>query len=409
MDNRDLALKISLSTVKEHLMCPICMGPLEDTRMTHCGHRFCRQCISECVNRKPICPCCNAHLTGEMVIKDPLFDNLIQAVKAEETEAEKTYFDDMINSATENATSTRGGDYQELRKLFSPVEEVLKEHLKRSLSLHEKFYQDLQRDLRRRHSDINVELKRSVEKLRETRSNSITETEIEKLTKDAEKQKNDYTAEIHRCSALVAEAYDKYLNEHIPPLSVLPVTVTISLLNKSLQFSGISLKPQDSIADIRNMITELMKKKLGENVIGFGDDVRFLSFSPFARRSLYEMFRISTDIIDHGATSPDILVLPADCRPVLQFGIKPGSEIAVYGVIRCESDLPKVCFASTFQATENKPMDYFKCKGCKLNWICRPCIDTCHKDHDVVLYIEKHQPTWACCYCGRKKKCAIQT
>ena len=46
-----------------------------------------------------------------------------------------------------------------------------------------------------------------------------------------------------------------------------------------------------------------------------------MCFSPFARRSLYEMFRISTDIIDHGATSPDILVLPADCRPVLQFGI----------------------------------------------------------------------------------------
>ena len=38
---------------------------------------------------------------------------------------------------------------------------------------------------------------------------------------------------------------DRYLTEHIPDLSILPVTVTVSLLNKGLKLCDIHLKPQD--------------------------------------------------------------------------------------------------------------------------------------------------------------------
>lgn len=407
MDNRDLRLKISLACVKEHLACPICIGILTETHITHCGHRFCKDCILECINRKPICPCCNAHLRPDMVLKDPLFDNLVESVKTEESEAERKYFDEIINSVTENAKSMFT-NYQELRQFFSPVEEVLKDHLRKSLSMHEKFYQDLQRDLVRQHLEIDSDFKFQVEMLREKKGNAFT-VDVENLRMEAEEKKNKFTAETQKCSALVAEAYDRYLSDHIPPLSILPVSVTVSLLRKGLQFNGVQLKPRDSVDDIKQKISELVKLKHGDDVISFDNDVRFLCISPLARQSLFETLRMSADVIEHGATSPDVILLPSDCRPVLQYSIKPGSEIAVHGLIRCESDLPKACFASTFQADGNASMDYFKCKNCNLNWICRPCCDFCHKDHDVVLYIEKHQPTWGCCYCARKKKCEIRT
>lgn len=70
-------MNAQLACVKEHLACPICIGILTETHITHCGHRFCKDCILECINRKPICPCCNAHLRPDMVLKDPLFDNLV--------------------------------------------------------------------------------------------------------------------------------------------------------------------------------------------------------------------------------------------------------------------------------------------------------------------------------------------
>lgn len=40
--------------------------------------------------------------------------------------------------------------------------------------------------------------------------------------------------------------------------------------------------------------------------------------------------------------------------------------------------------------------------------ICRPCAESCHKDHaGVKEYIMKHTPTWACCYCVKNHKCKI--
>ena len=46
---------------------------------------------------------------------------------------------------------------------------------------------------------------------------------------------------------------------------------------------------------------------------------------------------------------------------------RPGSEIAVYGTVTCESDIPKKCFSVTFCADDRKSMDYFNCKSCKIN------------------------------------------
>jgi len=49
---------------------------------------------------------------------------------------------------------------------------------------------------------------------------------------------------------------------------------------------------------------------------------------------------------------------------------RPGSEIAIYGTVRCESDLPKQCFATTFREGANNSMDYFHCKNCSAKCKC---------------------------------------
>lgn len=61
-----------------------------------------------------------------------------------------------------------------------------------------------------------------------------------------------------------------------------------------------------------------------------------------------------------------------------------------------DSDAPEKCFSQTFKKDEGMRCDYFTCKDCKLNWICRRCSDCCHSGHKVVEYIMNHPATWVC-------------
>jgi len=56
----------------------------------------------------------------------------------------------------------------------------------------------------------------------------------------------------------------RYLTDHIPDLAVLPVTVSISLLNKGIQVPDVRLKPQDrySVYVIDVIVTSLKRAKL---------------------------------------------------------------------------------------------------------------------------------------------------
>ena len=33
--------------VDDNLICPICKSPLYDASVTHCGHTFCKKCLSK--------------------------------------------------------------------------------------------------------------------------------------------------------------------------------------------------------------------------------------------------------------------------------------------------------------------------------------------------------------------------
>jgi len=93
--------------------------------------------------------------------------------------------------------------------------------------------------------------------------------------------------------------------------------------------------------------------------------------------------------------------------PILQYKPDPGATLELKGNLKCKSDAPKVCFKQTYIKDANMVMDYFRCKECEQNWICKTCAETCHKGHNLVDFALKHIPSWSCCYCSKKGKCQL--
>jgi len=90
-----------------------------------------------------------------------------------------------------------------------------------------------------------------------------------------------------------------------------------------------------------------------------------------------------------------------------QYHPDPGSTLELQGHLRCKSDAPKQCFKQVYVKGSDLAVDYFTCRTCNSNWICKSCAEACHKNHDVVNYLLGHKPQWACCYCIKKCKCIL--
>lgn len=105
-----------------------------------------------------------------------------------------------------------------------------------------------------------------------------------------------------------------------------------------------------------------------------------------------------------------------------------GWALVVGGTVLLASEEIKPCFAVEFahsgsgkgkkgrqaagggsaeeqrQQQQLKRVDYFTCGECKLNWLCASCAAHCHGGcRDVKPFMLNHLPTWACCYCSKKR------
>lgn len=63
----------------DNFNCAICMSTIKNTHTTkECSHRFCEDCIKECITSLKKCPLCNRYLASHNdIVKDPQFDDLI--------------------------------------------------------------------------------------------------------------------------------------------------------------------------------------------------------------------------------------------------------------------------------------------------------------------------------------------
>ncbi len=115
--------------------------------------------------------------------------------------------------------------------------------------------------------------------------------------------------------------------------------------------------------------------------------------------------------------------------PLGKLGLRPGTQIHILTKFQLSSEAPRPCFTFNYVKGANLKCDYFKCTDCKLNWVCQPCAIQCHKGkflpsfvlthlhiphiihiigHTLVPFMMNHQPSYACCYCVKKKKCKIE-
>jgi len=88
----EINLSIPLKSIYEEFFCPICYDIIQECAMTHCSHNFCKGCLMECLNRKKICPCCNAVTTPQQVSPNKQFDRLIEIIQEEKEKSSKEYF-----------------------------------------------------------------------------------------------------------------------------------------------------------------------------------------------------------------------------------------------------------------------------------------------------------------------------
>ncbi|KAK7116838.1 uncharacterized protein [Littorina saxatilis] len=400
MASRRMEIVIPVGVLEEYFQCSICLNTMHETVMTSCGHRYCDKCIREWVDRHHNCPCCNGPLDTTRLVKDHQFDGLIEVCKKEKEKGESAYFENLINTVTDPSTKANTG----------PVEEVLKRHLKTSLAAHELYFEDLRRQLESKTHRLELEMKKQGESLQlDGLTPHALNQKIEELEVRLAEKKSAMTADVEQCQHLVAEAFDSYLSTHIPSLAILPVKVTLVLADKDMRIPDVTLQPDDVLTVIQTAVEEGLVQR-GDRVIrwqpGGG---KVLLVSPVSKQPSYNVKEIIEDINQGGDAYPGIQLLSWLTKPVLQHHMKPGSELVLHDCAVCESDLPKVCYATKHKEEGPSKVDYFSCNQCNFKWICRSCIQVCHKDHDVAALVFNHQPTWACCYCPKKKTCRLQT
>ncbi|XP_062516922.1 E3 ubiquitin-protein ligase TRIM38-like isoform X2 [Corticium candelabrum] len=399
----DLPLSLPVKSILDHFTCPVCFSFVKNTHITPCGHKFCEGCIKECINRRHKCPCCNGHVALEQLIRDHQHDELLEIISREKEAAEKKYFESLIESASANAfmeSQSTGSRPVAKNKSFdlSPIETVLRKHLKETLVAYEEYLVKLQKECICSQEQCSIEERKKAHFLEEGKREQDRKSSEEEFQLQKEKIQQRFES----CATMLAESYDRYLSEQLIAPSLIPVDVSMTLAGRDITFHIVKVTPTDSTVELRATLKSLLESR-GEKVISI-DEVEFVLISPFAKERGVNIQMWDDTMAEKFEGREDILLLVEGSRPILQHGMKPGSELCAVGQIVLESDLPKVCFATTFQKDVEQIVDYFMCKDCRLKWICKPCRDSCHKGHTTVMYIAGHVAKWACCYCPKNQK-----
>jgi len=175
----------------------------------------------------------------------------------------------------------------------------------------------------------------------------------------------------------------------VPPL-LFPVIIHIHVPYKNEFIKYVQLNPHDTIVTLRQEVARHMESR-GDTVLSF------------EKANIFALVQ--------GDGDPGIPITDDHIRLIEHYNPEPGAQFVLQGQLKCTKDAPKKCYKlvhpSLVEASKVSAIDYFTCRTCTLNWLCAACVENCHKGHDVTSFHINHTPTWACCYCY-KKKCNIQ-
>jgi len=224
---------------------------------------------------------------------------------------------------------------------------------------------------------------------------------LQQWTVECEAQLTELSESFEKSIELLTASYDKYMASFTPAPQFLPVTVNIHVPSKNLRLQNVLVSPTDTVKEIKEYLRARMEK-IGDPIVQFErTNIFVLSNSPLGHANAGE-------VGGSGAGGDDkSIILRDEGVPIVQFHPEPGASLVLQGKLKCKSDAPKECFKSIYQKDKQFIHDYYTCKDCKTNWICKSCVEVCHKGHNTVDYIQKHSPTWACCYCVKTAKCVL--
>jgi len=339
-----------------------------------------------------------------MLIKNHHLQKIIQTILQEKEKASKKYFESLIKRenlrSSQEANTTASSSSSPNQKSITPIEEVFYKHMKRSVMSYEDYFQELkkryeatraktQEQYATKMSAIHKQLELELRKAENPRLKNQTEQQIQQLTKECDQKLQELDSLFSSTSSRLLAAYDSHLKDFVPLPWETSVQVSVLVPSKQYAFEDVTLRPEDSVRVVRDILKSKFEA-LANPVIEFSSNTLFFLAGPF------EDFN-----------SPNLSLLDEN-RPVSQLKMLPGSKLVLRGDIKLKSDGPKKCFRLIFVKDTNQKEDFYACKTCKTNWICKECSKTCHQGHDIADHIKGHAPTWACCYCFKTKACRLQ-
>ena len=364
----DLAVRVPVEPLLQLFECSICFEEVKEAQLTRCGHMFCRGCLEECLNRRHECPQCKR----EMTVDDSFRDFHTEAVHSNsqtelltelKDEYSKKRFDQVLGGALQRADSYEG---------MNPIETVFQLNLRESLAQFDTYYDEL----KRKYEQVKQRL----------RAKGANQEEI--VTNDQQFQ---------RSVDMIVEAYDKHMKEQSPSPALLPLRLILKVPSRNVHID-LHVPRTHSCMDLRERLIKYYEAA-GNELEEFVRGGRFIIRGPLAGQG---------EAV--GGELDQVMEVVDELAPLGKLSIAQGSFVIYEGEYRLRSDAPKTCFTLRYQ--QGAVCNYYTCRSCSMNCthyagVCEACKESCHADHQTVLAIADHQPTWACCYCPKKGACRI--
>ena len=125
--------------------------------------------------------------------------------------------------------------------------------------------------------------------------------------------------------ALLLEGYDKYMLDFAPTPAYLPVTVSLTIPSRNVRFDRVQLSTTDNVGDVKRILLRLLQES--QNPMAS----EFTAANVFAIRKPY--------LSPEAAEAQEVLISDEN-RPVVQYKLEQGSELALKGEVQLERYLP---------------------------------------------------------------------
>lgn len=363
------------------MQCAVCFDVITEAATTRCGHSFCRRCILECLNVKHVCPACNQACEPDDLVHNVVLDAAVDALFAAATKADEDLSQSLFAAAAA-APSVPAASH---------VHEVFAKHLRRSLVGFNQYFERLQAN----HRTQLQHLQRAF----------AFHTDSPEGAAEFARARQELIAHHDSAVQLVLDELESHLQAVALPPFLLPTTATIVVNRRQGGGSGGGVGGKPDVRFSMRVegtttaahVVDATKRHFAKQ----GDDVLAVGEGAVVRLRR----KAATSRADE-----DTITLALDSMQSL-FNAVPGNrldggswEVWLEATgLTTRSDVA-LCFSLEFNKDSPQPVNYFQCDTCKLKWVCARCAVACHAGHEVRVYLENHKPTWACCYCAKKKK-----